>query len=199
MRQAIHLSRKPCVINRAEAPYEIVALNSRWTSLCGFRPEEALGKSPKDLLNCKQTDQVKAAEFTNQLLALGDARVTLLNKTRSGRQFWHKLRSRRLTDPNSGKEYYVTTSEEERDPVLCRAFQYRSQLSAPWDTQALMVAMLWAAAFAVILGWCMQEVRSTTDPLPVSTELVPQDSLGRWAASIILPFSAFDQGMILVG
>mmetsp|Transcript_45796 Transcript_45796/g.97874 ORF Transcript_45796/g.97874 Transcript_45796/m.97874 type:complete len:364 (+) Transcript_45796:146-1237(+) len=91
----------------------IVATNSSWRHLCGFGAEEALGCSPKILQGTK-TDLMAATQFRNELLAKGTASITLINYTKSGREFVHELHSRTIVDDATGYTYNITESLEQR-------------------------------------------------------------------------------------
>eukprot|EP00965_Chrysotila_dentata_P036855 1226645-Pleurochrysis_carterae.AAC.1 len=98
-----------CIVTEAEPPFAICAVNSAWTHLCGYDACEVLGKSPK-ILQGQKTNYDKAAEFTRSLstqLAEGpssSATVVLVNYTKSGAPFAHRLRTEAVTDKLSGKK-----------------------------------------------------------------------------------------------
>jgi hypothetical protein len=41
-------SRRAAIVVTAAAPYTIKAVNKRWSGLCGFSPEEAVGKAVRE-------------------------------------------------------------------------------------------------------------------------------------------------------
>lgn len=49
IRQALSSSSTACVLNVAREPFEIVAVNSAWSKLCCYSPEEALYKNRKHI------------------------------------------------------------------------------------------------------------------------------------------------------
>ena len=82
-----------CVITRGDAPFSIAACNPRWSWLCGWSQSEALGKSPSQLLHGPGTDISKASAFAAQLQhGAKTASVTLVNYSRIGMPFVHKVR-----------------------------------------------------------------------------------------------------------
>jgi len=99
---------------------KIVACNQKWNRLCGYPPEEALGKKPS-ILQGEGTSKSKASDFAAQIYATGTATVKLVNYTKLGRAFVHCLRTRRVTDVDTGTAYYVTESHEETDMAIQRA------------------------------------------------------------------------------
>ena len=70
----------PVIVTQASEPFEIVACNSAWSKLCGFQPEDALGKDPS-ILQGPQTNHKKAKHFAAELLREGHAASTLVNYT----------------------------------------------------------------------------------------------------------------------
>ena len=95
-------SKKAAVLSETKAPFNIVATNSQWSSMCGYFPEEALGCSPKDLLQGELTDSNKAKRFAEQLTADGHARTTLVNYSKFGRAFVHTISSELVMDTKNG-------------------------------------------------------------------------------------------------
>uniref|UniRef100_A0A7S4C706 PAS domain-containing protein n=1 Tax=Chrysotila carterae TaxID=13221 RepID=A0A7S4C706_CHRCT len=74
----------------------IVGCNSTWCDLCGFKPEEAIGKSPK-LLQGEDTDAKVARVFTDRVSdESGESDCALINYAKSGRRFLHHLHAKRL-------------------------------------------------------------------------------------------------------
>ena len=67
VRSAVTESQNAVIVSREEAPYEIVALNKRWSEQCGFGCEETIGRTPKELLQGEHTDQLKAKEFSERV------------------------------------------------------------------------------------------------------------------------------------
>jgi len=123
----------PMIVTESCAPGRIVACNNRWNTLCGYAPEEALGKPPS-ILQGPRTSRTKAREFSQRVheeksyyfdhgFASRQAAtsVKLVNYTKSGRPFVHCLRARRVMDEDTGVDYFVTTSYEETDEAITHA------------------------------------------------------------------------------
>ena len=115
------------IITETKAPGRIIACNAAWTQLCGYAPEDALGKTPR-MLQGKDTSVCKARSFTRQchqnkirseenVFAAwqGRARTKLVNYTKNGRAFVHCLQTRRVMDEDTGEEFFMTESHEETD------------------------------------------------------------------------------------
>ena len=103
-------SKSAVLVTEAAEPFSIVGCNSVWSNLCEYAPEECMGRSPK-LLQGPGTDQAAAEQFATQCEVDGQARVTLINYTKHGRRFLHRLNSVRVHE-DTGKSFYVTLSSE---------------------------------------------------------------------------------------
>lgn len=127
------LSAKAAIVSESSEPGRIVACNAAWNSLCGFTPDEALGETPK-ILQGKGTSVTKAKRYAAEVLSkpyLRDdagfasrqdtTRAKLVNYTKTGRPFVHCLTTRRVKDEDTGEEYFVTESHEEKEQAICRA------------------------------------------------------------------------------
>lgn len=87
-------TKEPAILTSASAPFHIVATNRAWREMCGFGTD-AIGKTPS-ILQGELTDMKKAAIFRRALGEHGSARTTLVNYTKDGRAFVHKLKSTKM-------------------------------------------------------------------------------------------------------
>jgi len=194
VKDAVTQSQDACIISTADEPFEIVALNKRWSRQCGYGCEETLGRTPKELLQGEHTDAAKAKLFTERLIKDGTARVTLINYKKSllgnRRPFFHRIVSRLITDYSNGKSYYVTESKEHADPVVTRVLQYRAQLPESWDFEALFSAMIFACGLLSLVY--LTGMQFSEDPV----EQVPLSPLEKF----VIPMSlGFERDMLLIG
>ena len=126
-------AQQPCILTEVKAPGNIIAVNAEWSKLCGYSPEDALGK-PTTILQGRLTSTHKARQFAHSCMnttlygtdtgfASRRACVTtkLVNYTKHGRPFIHCLKAKRVMDEDTGVEYYMTESHEETDEKICRA------------------------------------------------------------------------------
>jgi len=129
-------SPKAIILTETAAPGKIVAVNAAWNALCGYPPDEALGKTPS-ILQGPATSLRKAKQYARDVLApsrpvYGDnegfaarnhsaSTTKLVNYTKSGEAFVHCLRTTRVMDEDTGAEYFLTESHEETDPTVSRA------------------------------------------------------------------------------
>jgi PAS domain-containing protein len=105
------------VICEVEWPHRIVACSERWSQLCGYTSEEAIGYSSKSLLAGKGTNEADAAAFSDAIFeqqndACLSATAKLLNYTKFDRPFWHTVETTKIRDDDTGLEYYMTESLE---------------------------------------------------------------------------------------
>ena len=68
----------------------IVGVSRRWVDLCGFLPTEAFGQTPR-ILQGVATDLTAARLFVSQVRNGSEARVVLLNYSKTGDVFRHEL------------------------------------------------------------------------------------------------------------
>ena len=68
----------------------IVACNEKWLSVCGYKAEEVLGNTPK-ILHGVNTQVEDATRFAHGLYSTGSAEVSLLNYTKSGKEFTNNI------------------------------------------------------------------------------------------------------------
>ena len=68
----------------------IVGVSRRWVDLCGFLPTEAFGQTPR-ILQGVATDLTAARLFVSQVRNGSEARVVLLNYSKTGDVFRHEI------------------------------------------------------------------------------------------------------------
>lgn len=105
--ERLHKCAGPAIVTESSGPYEIVACNSAWSHLCGYQPEEALGKEPS-MLQGPQTNLKKASTFAKAVAAAGHGTSTLVNYTKYGRAFVHCLHTTTVVDEVTGKRCALT-------------------------------------------------------------------------------------------
>jgi PAS domain S-box-containing protein len=175
VRAALANSDRACVINRAEAPYDILAVNDAWTRLCGYSAEQALHRTPKQLLHGEYTDTRKSSEFTQNLIAHEHAKVTLINHNGSCRPFIHKIESRLLTDEATAERFYVTESCEERDPAIVRALRARARFDHSIRDEDLVTGLVVASVMALVASLVYTWLQAPNGEMPGLGLLVLHD------------------------
>jgi len=157
-------AHRAVVVCKAEPPFSIVAVNTEWSSLCGYSAAEALGCTTK-LLQGSLTNYEKASKLAADLQANGQARTTLINYTKSGCAFVHKLACD-LVVTKDGSSYYLTESEEVKDASVVAAIfeNQRERLSRvrvlTWHWFFLYAALLFCC-FAVVVPALFEQPEAT--------------------------------------
>lgn len=188
-------SDRACVINRASKPHVLVAVNSHWSRLCGYGPTEAVGKSPSELLHGSCTDHTKAGTFAETLRQHGSATVTLINYTKLGRPFVHRIRSERVTE--NGTDYYLTESYEEEDASIAEAVLSKAGLPTAVRSELGNFGRAWSVALVLIalLFSLANSYAASAIKLKEATTL----SYDGYVIQDPYFFSVFDHGLPLVG
>ena len=80
------------VVNESESPHKIVACSERWSELCGYSADEAIGQSHSSLLEGELTDTRAVRNFAALARAQGTANdLRTINYTKQGRPFVHRI------------------------------------------------------------------------------------------------------------
>ena len=187
-------SKHACVINRGVKPYEVAAVNPHWSWLCGYSQSEAVGKTPTTLLHGGGTDQAKAQAFAKTLESANTASVTLVNYTRLGTPFVHRIHATKVVE--SGEVWFVTESEEEEDESVAQAILRSAGVSLV-RAEAPRFALAWAAALALLL--LVFHVMNTLAAASVAYQSNPNKSYDGYFMQDPYFFSVFDHGLPLVG
>jgi PAS domain-containing protein len=91
---ALDCDERPIVVTTAHNPFSIVAVNTAWTSLCGFSHSEAIGSSLK-LIQGPSTDRIAVADASRRLTssAARSNRIVfeLVNYTKDRRPFLNSV------------------------------------------------------------------------------------------------------------
>merc|ERR1712083_1034875 len=85
------LSPHPKVFTKADPPFEITHTNDAWTTLCGWKEHEAVGRTCA-MLHGEKTSRLDKEIIANAVLRLQRSCITgITNYTRSGSQFSNNL------------------------------------------------------------------------------------------------------------
>lgn len=150
--EAFLTCKRAAIVNEVAYPHAIVACNSAWNKLCGWSAEEALGASPK-ILQGECTNCHKATEFSRRASTNDCASVTLVNYTKHGKPFVHRIHTSRVKDL-AGTEYFFTQSEKVENRALIRAM-LKGQ-SSTFMNGSLLILMQAIAALLLMCAfvWC---------------------------------------------
>jgi len=85
-------SKKAVVITECVPPFKITHVNAAWENLCGFSKEEAVGKTPRELLNGPLTQNVHLRGFTRDIKSSNmPTQVVLTNYNKRKETFENRL------------------------------------------------------------------------------------------------------------
>ena len=85
-------SKKAVVITECVPPFKITHVNAAWENLCGFSKEEAIGKTPRELLNGPLTQNVHLRGFTRDIKSSKmPSQVVLTNYNKRKETFENRL------------------------------------------------------------------------------------------------------------
>jgi hypothetical protein len=105
------------VCSTSEYPHAITHVNEAWTALCGFTPEEALGKTcgllqgPRTAESAKEA--IASAVATSQRLS-----IEVVNYKKSGACFMNHLMLEPLANGRSVTHYMATLCENKEEAQL---------------------------------------------------------------------------------
>lgn len=109
------LARNPVV--RTNPKREIIWANDAYLALTGYSREEVLGKKPSQLTLSPDADPEEVARLINALNQGKAASATLLNRNKSGRNYWINLDIQPLYDDNKQLEGFQAIETEVTDLV----------------------------------------------------------------------------------
>ncbi|MBK9573955.1 MAG: PAS-domain containing protein [Rhodoferax sp.] len=111
----------------------IVWVNDSFVRLTGHPREDALGKTPGELLNNEATDLAEVQRMNAALRAGHSVRTQLQNRSKSGRDYWVETEMQPLRDASGNFAGYVSietdiTARKESDEKLRAALRFSDGL-----------------------------------------------------------------------
>lgn len=100
------------VVTSAASPFKVVNVNEAWVGLCGYKPEEALGKSLGSLLQGPKTDTGVANSMVRRLHKEEYAEAVVFNYTKAGREFKNIVRVAPMLADDGTIEHFVGVLQE---------------------------------------------------------------------------------------
>ncbi|GMH66059.1 hypothetical protein TrLO_g12447 [Triparma laevis f. longispina] len=89
--EAFAESEEARVITELQPPFRIKSVNKAWVNLCGFSPEESMGKH-LGILQGDKTSVDELDRLTAEILAGVSTEAKLVNYTKEGREFHNQLK-----------------------------------------------------------------------------------------------------------
>lgn len=154
------------VITNAKGCIEWV--NDAFTRLTDYKPEEAMGKKPGDLLQGPRTDKRVVAEMTRRLSAGEGFDVELVNYSKSGRAYWVQVEVQPVRNAQGEIQYFVgvetdVTARRHAEAALRTTNERLLTLinASPltiltYDTNGIVKS--WNAAAEQMFGWSGAQV-----------------------------------------
>lgn len=91
---------------------EITWVNDAFTKITGYTFREALGQNPRQLLLSENCPPRITEYIENKIEEKKSFNVEILNKTKSGEDFWNSIRVSLLKDVNGNIENYITVGHD---------------------------------------------------------------------------------------
>lgn len=98
------------VLTTVEPPFEVIWASEEWLHFCGFREDEIIGQTLK-LIQGAGTDQAAIDQLMDSVRRAEVFTATLLNYTKRGVPFYHKLTIEPLTDTQGKAQLFKASSE----------------------------------------------------------------------------------------
>ena len=129
--EATHHARLALVAERTnnlviitDAARRIVWANDAFVRVSGYTVSEAVGRKPSELLQTPATDEITVRAMRTALDAGQGVRVEVLNRSKSGIEFWLDIDIQPLHDPNGTLTGFVAVETEITAQVLQRQRQH---------------------------------------------------------------------------
>ncbi|KAL7534737.1 hypothetical protein ACHAWF_004936 [Thalassiosira exigua] len=106
------------VVTDTKNPYRIVAVNTAWENLCGYKRGECQGHSLGRLLQGPETDMGTVTALLSKLLAGEEAGAVLKNYTKAGRKFTNNIRVGPVVDEMGKTVKFIGVLREVKDPKV---------------------------------------------------------------------------------
>mmetsp|Transcript_2553 Transcript_2553/g.5566 ORF Transcript_2553/g.5566 Transcript_2553/m.5566 type:complete len:304 (-) Transcript_2553:952-1863(-) len=103
------------VVTDTTNPFRIVAVNTAWEELCGYKREECRGRAIGRLLQGPETDMSPVSAMLAKLLLGEQSGAVLTNYTKQGRKFQNNIRVGPIYDEMGKTVHYVGILREVND------------------------------------------------------------------------------------
>mmetsp|Transcript_17939 Transcript_17939/g.48432 ORF Transcript_17939/g.48432 Transcript_17939/m.48432 type:complete len:279 (+) Transcript_17939:3-839(+) len=189
------------IVCAMEPPWGVTAASSAWSQLCGYSQAEAIGRSPKALLQGPLTDTDKAARFTSRLLERGYAATTLVNYTKSGTPFVHRILGRVKPADGTAAPCLVVNGFEVTDIDLRESYLRAPPPSSTASDSTLAVAVLLLSLLGTAATYALQGGATAGWGAGVAPFVLGVESFSEWGAAStgVAPLAMFAVLSTVVG
>eukprot|EP00966_Prymnesium_polylepis_P283463 6549320-Prymnesium_polylepis.1 len=191
------------IVCAMEPPWGVTAASSAWSQLCGYSQAEAIGRSPKALLQGPLTDTVSGvtelhavgcpvasaaataapARFTSRLLERGYAATTLVNYTKSGTPFVHRILGRVKPADGTAAPCLVVNGFEVTDIDLRESYLRAPPPSSTASDSTLAVAVLLLSLLGTAATYALQGGATAGWGAGVAPFVLGVESFSEWGAA----------------
>jgi PAS domain S-box-containing protein len=99
---------------------KITWVNKAFTKITGYKPEEAIGKTPGSLLQGKDTDPTTIRYMRNKIQGKKPFDCEIVNYTKTGNEYWMHIQSQPILDDKGNTEKFFAIGTDITEKVLMK-------------------------------------------------------------------------------
>jgi len=124
-----------------DADEKITWVNSAFTLITEYKPEEVIGRKPEDFLQGKETDPAMVEYIRQRVKVKQPYDCEIINYSKSGRKYWIHIQGQPLLDENGAYERYFAIQTDITERVLLENKLVDERLSRQQEiTDAVLTA-----------------------------------------------------------
>ncbi|MCC5961349.1 MAG: PAS domain S-box protein [Rhodobacteraceae bacterium] len=157
------------------ADRKLIYVNSGFTRLTGYKPEEVMGRKPGEFLQGPETDPETVKRISKALSSGNPFYEEILNYDRSGKPYWISLAVNPVFDKNGKIEKFISI-QANISSIKLTSLEYTRQLEAISQTAAMAE---WNADGRSIKANAYLTTHLDGQPLPGLLELLEAEKLDK--------------------
>ena len=152
---------------------KITWVNEGFTRMTGYAPDEVIGKSPGELLQCEYSDPETILMMREHLNEAKPIHCEILNRTKSGKDFWTDLDIVPLHNDNGSLNGFMSVqldiSKRKKDEAAIKDQAERTELALAagelglWDWNIVTGHTLFDERWASMLGEKLEDLTPHVD------------------------------------
>lgn len=152
---------------------KITWINEGFTRMTGYTLEESLGKSPKELLQCENSDPETIQKMRTLLNEGKPVHCEIINRSKSGKDYWTDLDIVPLNDENGSITGFMSVqldiSERKKTEALIKDQAERTELALAagelglWDWNIVTGHTIFDERWASMLGEKLEDLNQHVD------------------------------------